>query len=491
VRTPDLVPVHVGHLNPAPTANAPRPVLLGPERWGAGSTPKTPQQSLLTDAEVDWERHGLEPRWIGLEAADCAAALQPNVSNIKGSPELGRFLAGAAGRGETALVVSMLGHADATGHPLTTLGGDTIYLPGLGTAISCRPLPAGTRPTIAENLNLADRDLGLRLRNRPSPAPWWTQHFSSIGIEGPTGTPRTLAPEGKLQPILVDALGAPVVSVWVSPDGQQRWYLIPDMVDWNTVLDWLIQQALPAYAPTVLRRLRTTSSIDPDLQTPTEAAARQALVDLEDRYAEERTRLEAELARAKQEADPVRYGLIFGTGAILVDAVAIVLTDAGFTTTNLDQELGETRSADLLAMLGLHSRLVEVKAASGSASENLVADLQRHLDTWPHLEPKTPVGGGALVVNHQHKLPPAQRARQVYTRPEFTKALTVPVIATRDLFDWWKESDWPAIQRTLLGTTPPTGEIETSTPLGRTAVPPSPSAEPRSWFRRRRREQLS
>lgn len=56
-------------------------------------TPRRERRSLLTHAEVDWEQHGLEPRWIGMETADCAAALQPNVYNIKGSPELGRFLA--------------------------------------------------------------------------------------------------------------------------------------------------------------------------------------------------------------------------------------------------------------------------------------------------------------------------------------------------------------------------------------------------------------
>lgn len=40
----------------------------------------------------------------------------------------------------------------------------------------------------------------------------------------------------------------------MSPDRQQRWYIIPDVVDWNMVLDWLVQHALTAYAPGVLRR---------------------------------------------------------------------------------------------------------------------------------------------------------------------------------------------------------------------------------------------
>ena len=420
-----------------------------------------------------------------MEAADCVAALQPTVYNIKGSAELGRYFAGAAGRGETALVVSMLGYADdVSRHPLTASGGDTVYLPGARMMISGRRLPTGTRPELAENVNPADRDLGLRLRDRPSDAPWWALKLTGLGIEGPSGPPTTLAPEGELEPILVDALGAPVVGVWVSSDGQKRWYLIPDMVDWHTVLDWLIQQALPAYAPTVLRRLRTASFVDPDLQTPDEVAARQALADMEARHVEERARAEAKLARAQQEADSVRYGLLYGTGSTLVAAVSTVLTAAGFSTVDLDEELGGPRSADLLATLGRHHRLVEVKAAGGSASERFVADLHRHLGTWPELRPQQPVGGGVLVVNHQHKRQPDQRTRQIYTRPEFVNTLTVQLIATRELFDWWKASDWPAIQHAVLGTAHPVGGAKPSISTAAQATTPPPPVKRRFWPRK-------
>jgi hypothetical protein len=99
--------------------------------------------------------------------------------------------------------------------------------------------------------------------------------------------------------------------------------------------------------------------------------------------------------------------------------------------------------------------LVEVKAASGNASEALVGDLQRHLATWPELRPQQPVGGGVLIVNHQHKLEPSQRAPRVYSRPEFVAALTMPVISTRTMFDWWRASDWSAIRQAVLGPAHP------------------------------------
>jgi hypothetical protein len=84
-----------------------------------------------------------------------------------------------------------------------------------------------------------------------------------------------------------------------------------------------------------------------------------------------------------------------------------------------------------------------------------VGDLQRHLATWPELRPQEPVDGGVLIVNHQHKLEPYQRAPQVYSRREFVAALTVPVLSTRALFDWWRVSDWSAIRQGVLGPTEP------------------------------------
>jgi hypothetical protein len=246
------------------------------------------------------------------------------------------------------------------------------------------------------------------------------------------------------------------VAAWTPPSGEQRWYVIPDATDWATVLDWLVQRALPAYVPAALRRVRSPHFVDPDLQTAAELAARQALADLQARYAQENLRIEENLRRAESAAEPVRYGLLYGSGTELVTAVATVLAAAGLATIDLDEDLGGTKSADLLVCAGTQRRLVEVKAASGPAQESLVGHLDRHLATWPQLRPDEPVGGGVLVVNHQHRLHPSERTARVYSRPEFVDALTVPVISTVELFHWWRTSDWTAIQSAVLGTDAPT-----------------------------------
>ncbi|MFF4121292.1 hypothetical protein ACFY0P_48970 [Streptomyces sp. NPDC001714] len=85
---------------------------------------------------------------------------------------------------------------------------------------------------------------------------------------------------------------------------------------------------------------------------------------------------------------------------------------------------------------GVALRLVEVKGASRSAQEHLVGHLLRHLETWPQPRPDEPVSDGVPIVNHQHKLHPAQRTAAVYARPEFVASLDslpVTVISTVEL----------------------------------------------------------
>jgi hypothetical protein len=446
-RRAGLIPVHVGQ--PAPTHEDLVDAVAKTDAPGSG---RLPRRFPLIEPGIEWREHGVEPRWLGMETSDCAAALNPSIFHRHGADELQRFLAGAGSRQEPALVVATIGDAEDD-FPRSVLSRHdaTVHLPELRCSIDGRRLPAGSRPTLAAGLVAADRDLGLRLLNRPF-APWWTLTLSGhTAYPGAGGSPVTYEPEGELRAILVDALGAPVVAVWTPPAGDQRWYVIPDAADWNGVIDWLIQQALPAFVPDALRRARSPQFADHRLQTQTELLARNALADMAARHAEERARLEGELQRAQAAAEEVRYGLLYGTGKELVDAVDAVLQQAGFATVNLDAELGGTRSADLLATFQQQRRLVEVKAVSGAASEALVGDLQRHLATWPELRPQEPVGGGVLIVNHQHKLEPDQRAPQVYSRREFVAALTVPVVSTRALFDWWRVSDWSAIRQAVLG----------------------------------------
>jgi hypothetical protein len=120
-----------------------------------------------------------------------------------------------------------------------------------------------------------------------------------------------------------------VVAAWVPGEGNQRWYVIPDATGWNGILDWLIHRALPSHLPNALRRARSPHFTDPSLQTEAEAAAREALGALKAGYVEEKARLEDELRRASDAADRIRYGLLYGTGSELVQAVACVLEQAG------------------------------------------------------------------------------------------------------------------------------------------------------------------
>ncbi|MGH3633243.1 MAG: hypothetical protein ACRDTS_03920 [Mycobacterium sp.] len=278
-----------------------------------------------------------------------------------------------------------------------------------------------------------------------------------------------------------------MVAAWVPEEGNQRWYVIPDATDWNGMLDWLISQALPTYVPDALRRARSPHFIDPDLQTKDEATARQALVELEGSYATEKAQLEDQLRRASAAADPVRYGLLYGTGTELVVAVALVLKDAGFITVNLDELLGDTTSADLLVTHKQERRLIEIKSASGRASEALIGDLKRHLETWPQLRPGEPVGGGVLIVNHQHKLEPYERVCDIYSRPEFVGALTIPVLGTRELFGWWRTSDWSSMRQAVFGqASKPTNDASPQPAVHPPSMPqPATSQRWPRLFRRR------
>ncbi|MEU8295621.1 hypothetical protein [Streptomyces pseudogriseolus] len=71
-------------------------------------------------ADVDWQQHGLQPRWLGMESSDCPAALSPGHTHGRGDEEMRRLLAGARQRGELALVLAVIGRAeeDRTRHSL-------------------------------------------------------------------------------------------------------------------------------------------------------------------------------------------------------------------------------------------------------------------------------------------------------------------------------------------------------------------------------------
>jgi hypothetical protein len=476
--SPGLVPVHIGQ--PEPGSEQERVLLVQRERMrGRGDRQRLPR----VPGGLDWQKHGLQPRWLGMETSDCVVALGPSIFHGRGADELDRFLAGARMRDELALVVAMIGDVDDDG-PRSVLSrfDSSVHLSKTFTGVNGRRLPAGTRPEIGPDLGSADRDLAIRLLTRPVDAPWWSLQLSGAHLERGDGSGSVhYEAEGQLHPILVDALGDLVVAAWTPPPGDQRWYVIPAATDWDNVLGWLMQRALPEYVPGALRRARSPHFIDPDLQAADELAARQALDELEAHYAAEKLRLEQDLREAQTRAEPVRYGLLYGTGAQLVRAVAEVLTAAGLRTVDLDKELGATKSADLLVSGGAAQRLVEVKAASGAAQEHLVSHLQRHLDTWPQLRPDEPVIGGVLVVNHQHKLHPSERAAHVYSRPEFIAALRVTVVSTLELFHWWRAGDWTAIRAAVLGADPRPAAA-TAAPTEAAAGPAMPPGRSRRWW---------
>jgi hypothetical protein len=104
------VPVHIGYRLPEPDDMS-NDAATSPSRRLAGERVR---RSALDKAAINWEKREFEPRWIGSETADCVAALQPGHYFDQGGRERDRFLAGAAGRGETALLVSMLGYVHDT-----------------------------------------------------------------------------------------------------------------------------------------------------------------------------------------------------------------------------------------------------------------------------------------------------------------------------------------------------------------------------------------
>jgi hypothetical protein len=119
------------------------------------------------------------------------------------------------------------------------------------------PPPARQHPA-ADLAGPTDRDPAIRLLSRPPEAPWWALKLSGAMLERGDGSGSvTYDAEGELQPILIDPLGDPVVAARTPPSGDQRWYVIPDAPDWDNMLGWLVQRALPAHVPAALRRARS------------------------------------------------------------------------------------------------------------------------------------------------------------------------------------------------------------------------------------------
>jgi hypothetical protein len=410
------------------------------------------QRPKLAAPDFPWNNLGVEPRFVGSESIDCVAALQPNIFYGHGSEELNRFLKGAAVRGETALVLSMIGQEEAEPrYPLASHDA-SVLLPGPRGSIAGRRLPEGAVGQLVDGLDPADRDLALRLRNRPAGSTWWAMEPASLEAIRGDGTGREIhSPRGEFKPILVNAIGEALAGVWLPEDDDWRWYIVPWGDDWAQLVGWLVAHALPEYVPAALRRVHDAEPLDEALLTNAEVAARAALTKFEEAVAEKRSDFVAEVSAAEAKAKDVRSGLLYGTGRELVVVVRRVLEEAGFVVEDLDETLGVGVSGDLLVWTKDDYWLVEVKSARGNAGENLVDDLQRHMRTWPQLNRPETLSGGTLVVNHQHRQSPLERRTEPYTHTAFVASLPVPVVPTLALFVWWRDGNLGAIKAAVTG----------------------------------------
>jgi hypothetical protein len=478
------IPVHLGSEPPSSWDD----IEVRQREYGDEASPWLQKQRrpAVASPSLDWEALGFEPRWVGFDTADCAAALQPSLYAGHGASEFDRFRQGAESRGEIAFVISPIG--DLEDKPRSVFGehDDSISLVRIYTTISSRPIGKGARVRAAADLGDADGQLALRMLSC-SPAPLWrVLSLSGVTVESHNGREHHPA-QGTLVPIVETELGEPVVGAWVSPEGVERRYVVPVETPWSLLLQWLLERALPEYVPAAMRRARRLLPDDQALLTRRERDARAALIAHESDYATRRSDLEHNLGEAQAAASAVRDGLLYGTGKQLVDAVRSVFESAGIAVVDLDESLGGTKNADLLCTYRGCSRLVEVRSASGGAPERAYQDLVRHLREWPNLPGSVPIEGGALVISHELRTDPLERSLKPYNRPEFLAAQAEPIIAALELFAAWREEAAGVIRQLLFGAAVERGAriVDDCSPPAVAAESRVPDARGRRWFRRR------
>lgn len=451
----------------------------------AGAWLREKRRPTIARSDLDWASTRIEPRWVGFDTADCVAALQPSIYHNQGADEFDRFREGAASRGELAIVISPIGSAEGTEYARSLFSShdDSLSLGRVESNISSRPLGIGAKVRAAAGLDDIGHLLALRMLSL-KPAPKWR----ALELEEQTWERHdgrvSFPPQGELEPIVETELGEPVVAVWISPDGVERRYIVPVETPWAPLLSWLVEQALPELVPGAMLRSRRNLGADPAWMTNREQQARAALAQLDAEYRASKARLVEELETVEAAASSVRDGLLYGSGQRLADTARIVLKAADITVLDIDELLGDTKNADLLCSFQGCARLVEVKSSAGSAPERAYEDLMRHLREWPHLQGSTRVDGGALIINHQHRLIPQERHARPYTRPEFVAAQSEPVITALELFNAWRAEDWPAVRRLVFGEAHSARAFEADAANVRNATPEAPGQK-RRWYQRR------
>ncbi|HVA09883.1 MAG TPA: hypothetical protein VNG12_24425, partial [Acidimicrobiales bacterium] len=180
---------------------------------------------------------------------------------------MARFLGAAERRGEIAILISALGDDSPNPEPRSVLSTHdaSLLLADSAGSIGSRPLPHGTKPNIAPNLDGADRDLAIRLLNSGR-TQWWALDFAGLSIQRYQELEQQ-DPIGTLEPILVDALGDALVGVWVSEDRRQRWYVVPSGTDWTLIVEWLTERVIREFVPHALRRVRSPELVDDEFLT--------------------------------------------------------------------------------------------------------------------------------------------------------------------------------------------------------------------------------
>jgi NAD-dependent dihydropyrimidine dehydrogenase PreA subunit len=83
------IPVHVGSEPPSSWDE----LEARQREYGDEASPWLQKQRrpAVASPSLDWEALGFDPRWVGFDTADCAAALQPNIYAGHGASEFDRF----------------------------------------------------------------------------------------------------------------------------------------------------------------------------------------------------------------------------------------------------------------------------------------------------------------------------------------------------------------------------------------------------------------
>jgi hypothetical protein len=433
--------VHIGTHSPEQWARyAQMPVRQGLQR---------PTAPLIVAEEVEWASLGLLPRWVGDDPSNAVAALE--VSGLNGGG-WARFQDGTVRRDEPALYISTSAPPDRW-DPTQPYWGNVVpmaqgrirgvELPHQESVrIRTASIVLANEPELADGLSSTDRDLAQRIRNIAD-ARWMA--LEPYDPESPDDEF-----DDVWQPLLITPDGHTVAGVWTDTDEHPPvyHYVVPRLPSYEPILRWLTERAVPNLIPTAAARTRAYIADQPNLHSTREHDLTEQLADLDTAYEKKKTELQQALADERAVVTPVRDGLLFGSGTVLENAVARVLVDAGVTVTPLDAVLG-TRSADLLVEYGDIRLLVEVKSVGGNAAESLAEAAYRHLRTWPQAGTGQSVDGAVLVVNHQHKRPPAERSPAVFGRREFVDTLDFPVVSTLALFDLWRQGDAAGVRQVL------------------------------------------